>query len=164
MAGEFTYLDTMGIARLLLPGQAKHTLDAVAKTLHLSLENHHRAVDDAECTADMYLAFLKMLTERGIESLAQLEEAGRSNPEIIKKMTTYHVILLAKNNVGRTNLYTLVSKAHLDYFSRRPRIPKSELQKYREGLIIGSACEAGELYKALLDGREEAELARRITW
>lgn len=157
---EFTYLDTMGIARLLLPGQAKHTLDAVAKTLHISLENHHRAVDDAECTAEMYQAFLKMLAERGIKSLAQLEEAGCSNPEIIKKMTTYHVIILAKNNVGRTNLYTLVSKSHLDYFSRRPRIPKSELIKYREGLIIGSACEAGELYKALLDGREEAELAR----
>ena len=160
IAREFTYLDTMGIARLLLPGQAKHTLDAVAKTLHLSLENHHRAVDDAECTAEMYLAFLRMLSERGIVSLGQLTEAGRSNPEIIKKMATYHVILLAKNNVGRTNLYTLVSKAHLDYFSRRPRIPKSELQKYREGLIIGSACEAGELYKALLDGREETELAR----
>lgn len=161
---EFTYLDTMGIARLLLPGQAKHTLDAVAKTLHISLENHHRAVDDAECTAEMYQAFLKMLAERGIESLAQLEEAGRSNPEIIKKMTTYHVIILAKNNVGRTNLYTLVSKSHLDYFSRRPRIPKSELLKYREGLIIGSACEAGELYKALLDGREEAELARIVNF
>ncbi len=160
IARELTYLDTMGIARLLLPGQAKHTLDAVAKTLHLSLENHHRAVDDAECTAEMYLAFLRMLSERGIVSLGQLTEAGRSNPEIIKKMATYHVILLAKNNVGRTNLYTLVSKAHLDYFSRRPRIPKSELQKYREGLIIGSACEAGELYKALLDGREETELAR----
>ena len=160
IAREFTCLDTMGIARLLLPGQAKHTLDAVAKTLHLSLENHHRAVDDAECTAEMYLAFLRMLSERGIVSLGQLTEAGRSNPEIIKKMVTYHVILLAKNNVGRTNLYTLVSKAHLDYFSRRPRIPKSELQKYREGLIIGSACEAGELYKALLDGREETELAR----
>ncbi len=161
---EFTYLDTMGIARLLLPGQAKHTLDAVAKTLHISLENHHRAVDDAECTAEMYQAFLKMLSERGIESLAQLEEAGRSNPEIIKKMTTYHVIILAKNNVGRTNLYTLVSKSHLDYFSRRPRIPKSELLKYREGLIIGSACEAGELYKALLDGREETELARIVNF
>ncbi len=161
---EFTYLDTMGIARLLLPGQAKHTLDAVAKTLHLSLENHHRAVDDAECTAQMYLAFLKMLAERGIESLAQLTEAGRSNPEIIKKMATYHVIILAKNNVGRTNLYTLVSKSHLDYYSRRPRIPKSELQKYREGLIIGSACEAGELYKALLDGREETELARIVNF
>ncbi len=160
IAREFTCLDTMGIARLLLPGQAKHTLDAVAKTLHLSLENHHRAVDDAECTAEMYLAFLRMLSERGIVNLGQLTEAGRSNPEIIKKMATYHVILLAKNNVGRTNLYTLVSKAHLDYFSRRPRIPKSELQKYREGLIIGSACEAGELYKALLDGREETELAR----
>ncbi|MCI8738164.1 MAG: PolC-type DNA polymerase III [Lachnospiraceae bacterium] len=161
---EFTYLDTMGIARLLLPGQAKHTLDAVAKTLHISLENHHRAVDDAECTAEMYQAFLKMLAERGIKSLAQLEEAGCSNPEIIKKMTTYHVIILAKNNVGRTNLYTLVSKSHLDYFSRRPRIPKSELIKYREGLIIGSACEAGELYKALLDGREEAELARIVNF
>ena len=157
---EFTYLDTMGIARLLLPGQAKHTLDAVAKTLNISLENHHRAVDDAECTAQMYRAFLRMLSERGITSLSQLEEAGRSNPEIIKKMATYHVIILAKNNVGRTNLYTLVSKSHLDYYSRRPRIPKSELQKYREGLIIGSACEAGELYKALLDGREETELAR----
>ena len=161
---EFTYLDTMGIARLLLPGQAKHTLDAVAKTLHISLENHHRAVDDAECTAEMYQAFLKMLAERGIKSLAQLEEAGCSNPEIIKKMTTYHVIILAKNNVGRTNLYTLVSKSHLDYFSRRPRIPKSELIKYREGLSIGSACEAGELYKALLDGREEAELARIVNF
>ena len=161
---EFTYLDTMGIARLLLPGQAKHTLDAVAKTLHLSLENHHRAVDDAECTAEMYQAFLKMLSEKGIESLAQLEEAGKSNPEIIKKMTTYHVIILAKNNVGRTNLYTLVSKSHLDYYSRRPRIPKSELLKYREGLIIGSACEAGELYKALLDGREESELARIVNF
>ncbi len=164
MPREFTYLDTMGIARLLLPGQAKHTLDAVAKTLHLSLENHHRAVDDAECTAQMYQAFLKMLSDKGIESLSQLEEAGKSNPEIIKKMATYHVIILAKNNVGRTNLYTLVSKSHLDYYSRRPRIPKSELLKYREGLIIGSACEAGELYKALLDGREESELARIVNF
>ena len=161
---EFTCLDTMGIARLLLPHQAKHTLDAVAKTLNILLENHHRAVDDAECTAQMYRAFCRMLSERGITSLAELAEAGRSNPEIIKKMTTYHVIILAKNNVGRTNLYTLVSKAHLDYFSRRPRIPKSELQKYREGLIVGSACEAGELYRALLDGREETELARIVNF
>ena len=159
---QFTYLDTMGIARLLLPGQAKHTLDAVAKTLNILLENHHRAVDDAECTAKIYLAFVRQLAERGIESLAELTEAGRSNPEIIKKMTTYHVIILAKNDVGRTNLYTLISKSHLNYFSRRPRIPKSELQKYREGLIVGSACEAGELYRALLDGREEAELLRIV--
>ena len=159
---EFTYLDTMGIARLLLPGQAKHTLDAVAKTMQISLENHHRAVDDAECTAQIYEKFLKMLSEKEIMNLAQLEEAGRSNPEIIKKMTTYHVIILARNEVGRTNLYTLISKSHLDYFSRRPRIPKSELQKYREGLLVGSACEAGELYRALLDGREEAELARIV--
>ncbi len=159
---EFTYVDTMGMARLLLPGQAKHTLDAVAKTLHISLENHHRAVDDAECTAEIFLAFIRMLSERGIENLAQLEQEGKSNPEIIKKMMTYHVIILAKNNVGRTNLYTLVSKAHLDYYHKRPRIPKSELEKYREGLIVGSACEAGELYRALLDGREDTELARIV--
>ncbi|MGN0411625.1 MAG: PolC-type DNA polymerase III, partial [Lachnospiraceae bacterium] len=159
---EFTYVDTMGIARLLLPGQAKHTLDAVAKTLKISLENHHRAVDDAECTAEIFTKFIEMLKEKNVETLADLQEISKSNPEIIKKMTTYHVIILAKNNVGRTNLYTLISKSHLDYYSRRPRIPKSELMKYREGLLVGSACEAGELYRALLDGKPDTEIARIV--
>lgn len=159
---EFTYVDTMGIARLLLPGQAKHTLDAVAKTLKISLENHHRAVDDAECTAEIFTKFIEMLKEKNVESLGDLHEISKSNPEIIKKMTTYHVIILAKNNVGRTNLYTLISKSHLDYYSRRPRIPKSELMKYREGLLVGSACEAGELYRALLDGKPDTEIARIV--
>ena len=159
---EFTYVDTMGIARLLLPGQAKHTLDAVAKTLKISLENHHRAVDDAECTAEIFTKFIEMLKEKNVETLGDLHEISKSNPEIIKKMTTYHVIILAKNNVGRTNLYTLISKSHLDYYSRRPRIPKSELMKYREGLLVGSACEAGELYRALLDGKPDTEIARIV--
>ncbi len=159
---EFTYVDTMGIARLLLPGQAKHTLDAVAKTLKISLENHHRAVDDAECTAEIFTKFIEMLKEKNVETLGDLQEISKSNPEIIKKMTTYHVIILAKNNVGRTNLYTLISKSHLDYYSRRPRIPKSELMKYREGLLVGSACEAGELYRALLDGKPDTEIARIV--
>lgn len=161
---EFPYVDSMGLARLLLPNQAKHTLDAVAKTLHISLENHHRAVDDAQCTAEIFTVFTEMLSEREIHDFAKLREAGRSNPEIIKRMPTNHVIILAKNIVGRTNLYTLVSKAHLDYYNRRPRIPKSELEKYREGLIVGSACEAGELYRALLDGREDTELARIVSF
>ena len=157
---EFTYLDTMGIARMLLPDQAKHTLDAVAKTLKISLENHHRAVDDAECTAEIFAEFIRMLKEKEIETLRQLKKASGSNPEIIKKMPTYHVIILAKNNVGRTNLYTLISKSHLDFYSRRPRIPKSVLEQYREGLLVGSACEAGELYRALLDGKSEDEISR----
>lgn len=159
IALDVTYVDTMGISRFLL-GQSKHTLDAVAKTLKISLENHHRAVDDAECTAEIFKKFIIMLMERGIQSLAQLEEAGKSNPDIIKKMPTYHAIMLAKNNIGRTNLYTLVSKSHLDYYSRRPRIPKSEFMKYREGLLLGSACEAGELYRALLEGKADTEIAR----
>jgi len=161
---EFTYVDTMGIARLLLTEQAKHTLDAVAKTLKISLENHHRAVDDAECTAEIFKRFIEMLGERQIETLAELLDAGKTNPDIIKRMPTSHVIILAKNNVGRTNLYTLISKSHIDFFNQRPRIPKTLLNEYREGLIVGSACEAGELYKALLDDKPETEIARIVNF
>ncbi len=161
LPSTYTYIDTLGIARLLLK-QAKYTLDAVAKTLKVSLEHHHRAVDDAECTALIFEKLIVMLEKEGVLTLKQLEEASTSNPEIIKKMPTYHAIILAKNSVGRTNMYTLISKSHLDYYNRRPRIPKSELIKYREGLILGSACEAGELYRALLDGKDDAEIARLV--
>lgn len=85
----------------------------------------------------------------------EVNELGRANTSALKKLPTYHIILLAKNDIGRVNLYRLVSMSHLDYFARRPRIPKSELQKYREGLIVGSACEAGELYQAILRGRPD---------
>ncbi|MBE5853049.1 MAG: PolC-type DNA polymerase III [Lachnospiraceae bacterium] len=159
---EFTYVDTMGIARLLLTEQAKHTLDAVAKTLKISLENHHRAVDDAECTAEIFTRFIEMLEERGIKTLKELLKDSKTNPDIIRRMPTSHVIILAKNNVGRTNLYTLISKSHIDFYSQRPRIPKTLLEEYREGLLVGSACEAGELYKALLDEKSEAEISRLV--
>ena len=159
---EFTYVDTMGIARLLLTEQAKHTLDAVAKTLKISLENHHRAVDDAECTAEIFTRFIEMLEERGIKTLAELLKDSKTNPDIIRRMPTSHVIILAKNNVGRTNLYTLISKSHIDFYNQRPRIPKTLLEEYREGLLVGSACEAGELYKALLDEKSETEISRLV--
>ncbi len=157
---RFTYVDTVGIARILLPGQAKHTLDAVAKTLGVSLENHHRAVDDAEATAHIFVKFIPRLQENGAEDLKQVNALGASSPDLVKRLPTYHAIILAKNDLGRINMYRLISESHTTYYSKRPRIPKSLILKYREGLILGSACEAGELYRALLDGKADAEIAR----
>ncbi len=157
-----TVLDTVALARLLLPNLNRFKLDTVAKAVGVSLENHHRAVDDAGATAEIFVEFVKMLRERDVETLDQLNALSDMTPETIKKLPAYHVIILAKNDVGRINLYRLVSASHLDYFARRPRIPKSLLQKYREGLIIGSACEAGELYQALLRGAPDSEIARLV--
>ncbi len=159
---EFTYVDTVGIARLLLPHQAKHKLDAVAKTLGISLENHHRAVDDAEATAEIFLKFIPMLREAGADDLKAINAMGDASPDIIKRLPSYHAIILAKNDTGRVNLYRLVSESHLVYYSKRPRVPKSLFKKYREGLILGSACEAGELYRALLDEKSEEEIAKLV--
>ena len=161
---EFTYVDTLAVARVLLPNQAKHTLDAVAKTLNVSLENHHRAVDDAEATAHIFVKFIPMLREQGCETLAQVNELGSSSVEAIRKLPYYHAIILAKNDLGRINLYRLVSMSHLTYFNKQPKIPKSQILKYREGLILGSACEAGELYRAMLDGKSDADIAQIVNF
>ncbi|MCH5250095.1 MAG: PolC-type DNA polymerase III [Lachnospiraceae bacterium] len=162
IAHDFTYVDTLGIARILLPDQAKHTLDAVCKTLRISLENHHRAVDDAGATAEIFVKFIEMLAKEDACTLADVNIMGKSSPDIVKKLRTYHAVILAKNNVGRMNLYRLVSESHLNYFARRPRIPKSLFLQYREGLIIGSACEAGELYSALVEDKSDMEIARLV--
>lgn len=159
---EFTYVDTVGLARVLLPQLNRFKLDTVAKALHVPLQNHHRAVDDAECTSGIYLKLLEMLEEREIPDMDGINALASTSLDQIKKLPTYHVIILAKNEVGRINLYRLVSYAHMQYYSRRPRIPKSALNKYREGLIVGSACEAGELFKAVLEGKSEPELARIV--
>ena len=157
-----TVLDTVGLARALLPNLHRYKLDTVAKAVGVSLEHHHRAVDDAEATAGIFLKFAEMLKRHGMASLDDLQELNRVNDETIMKMPTYHVIILAKNDLGRINLYRLVSASHIRFYSRRPRIPKSLLNQYREGLIIGSACEAGELYQAILRDSGEAELARLV--
>ena len=141
-----TVVDTVGLARILLPNLSKFKLDNVAKALNVSLENHHRAVDDAGATAEIFVKFVKMLRERKIETLDNINDLSKVSAENIKKLPSHHVIILAKNDIGRIHLYRLVSYSHLYYFSRQPRIPKSLLNQYREGLIIGSACEAGELY------------------
>ena len=155
-----TVLDTVALARHLLPNLNRFKLDTVAKALDISLENHHRAVDDAGCTAEIFVKFVAMLRERGVENLDQLNAMSKLSADMIKKLPTHHVIILAKNEIGRINLYRLVSWSHIDYYAKRPRIPKSVLNEYREGLIIGSACEAGELYQALLRGLPQAELLK----
>ena len=161
---EFTYVDTVGTARVLLPQLNRFKLDTVAKAAGVPLLHHHRAVDDAECTAMIFEVFIKMLEERGVHDLNALNELGRSSEDQIRKLPTYHVILLATSDIGRINLYRLVSWSHVNYFNRRPRIPKSILSKYREGLLIGSACEAGELFRAVVRGASDKELAGLVNF
>lgn len=161
---DFTSVDTVAMARILLPTLSKFKLNVVANALHISLENHHRAVDDAEAAAEIFVRFAEMLRERNVTNLTRLNHFGANNKDSVKKLPTYHVIILAKNEVGRVNLYTLISKSHLEYYARRPRIPKSELSKYREGLIVGSACEAGELYQAILNEKSEQRIAKIVNF
>ena len=157
---KFTILDTVNLARILMPGLKNFKLDTVAKALGVSLLNHHRAVDDAECTAGIFLKLIEMLNQKGIFDLDAVNDMGISDAGTIMKMPTHHAIILATGEVGRVNLYHLVSDSHIKYFHRFPRIPKSDFLKYREGLLIGSACEAGELYQAVLEGKSDEEIAR----
>lgn len=159
---DFTIADTVAMARMLLPNLNRFKLDTVARALNISLENHHRAVDDAACTAEIFEKFVKMLADRGINTLDELNAEGHVSKETVMKMPTHHAIILATNDLGRVNLYKLISLSHLDYFHQRARIPKSEYLKHKEGLLIGSACEAGELYQAILQGRPQEEIIRLV--
>ena len=161
---DFTSVDTVALARILLPTLSKFKLNVVAKALNISQEHHHRAVDDARVTAEIFVKFIQMLHDMDIYDLEKLNQYGAHNVEAVKKLPTYHVIILAKNNTGRVNLYTLISKSHLTYYARRPRIPKSELSKHREGLLVGSACEAGELYQAILNEKSDERIAKIVNY
>lgn len=154
---NYTSIDTVPMSRSLLKGLKNYKLDTVAKYLKLEDFNHHRACDDAKILADIFVLLLEEARKAGnIESIGLLNTAlSEVDP---KKLRSYHQIILVKNLTGLKNLYRLISMSHLKYFYRQPRIPKSELIKYREGLLIGSACEAGELYRAVLDGRPWDEL------
>ncbi len=157
MEYDFTGIDTVPICRNLYPNIKNHKLDTVAKYLKLPEFNHHRASDDAKMLAQIFQILLKdMKEEKGISEVSRINTSlsGGDN----KKTRPFHQIILVRNATGLKNLYRLVSMAHLDYFYKKPRIPKSELVKYREGLILGSACEQGELYQAVLQGKPWAEL------
>ena len=151
-------IDTVALSRLLLPRLSRFKLDTVAKELKIELLHHHRAVDDAEATARIYLKELELLEQRGVSSLEEIDRLEVDQVGKVRKLPSYHIILLAKNDIGRINLYRLVSLSHLQYFRMKPRIPKSLLKKYREGLIIGSACSSGELFQAMVRGADDQQL------
>ena len=161
---DFTYVDTVGMARFLLPALNRFKLDTVAKAVGVSLDHHHRAVDDAECTACIFEKFVEMCRERDIMDVDKLNEQGKVSSDTIKKLPTYHAVIFMRNETGRINLYKLVSQSHIKYFNHRPRVPKSVFEAHREGLLIGSACEAGELYQALLRNAPEQEIARLVSF
>lgn len=158
---SFSYaaVDSVPICRALLTGAKNFKLDTVARFLELPPFNHHRACDDAKVLADIFVILLqKLRTEKEISNVSQINE-GLGHIDI-KKLPSYHQILLVKNKTGLKNLYKLISKAHLEYFYKHPRIPRSELNRLREGLIVGSACEAGELFRALVDGKTWEEIKK----
>lgn len=157
---EFTSVDTVALARILLPQLNRYKLDTVAKALNISLHNHHRAVDDAGCTAEIFVKFVDDLKERDISDLNGVNAIGKTTADQVKKLPTFHAIILAANDIGRVNLYRLISYSNIKYYSRRPRIPKSAFLENREGLIIGSACEAGEVYQAVLNNKSQKDIAR----
>ena len=159
---EPTYLDSLIFAQNLLPDLGKYKLDIVADHLQLPQFNHHRASDDAVPVAQMLAKFFVMLEERGVTRLQQInDEMTKLRPLGVKRNRfPKHIILIAKNKVGLKNLYQLISASNLKYFKRVPIIPKSELVAHREGLIIGSACEAGELFRAIVDHKDWNELKR----
>ncbi len=158
---EFTVIDTVGLSRFLVTGLGRYKLDTVAKALGVPLGNHHRAVDDAECTARIFQKLIGRMEEQGITNLDQANEKGIESDDFKSKLNSHHAIILVKNLVGLKNLYKLISISHIETFAnKRPRIMKSDYERLNEGLIIGSACEAGELYQAILNDRPAQEIAR----
>ena len=157
---NYSYVDTLAMSRLLVPEIATFKLDSLCKFFKVSLENHHRAVDDAEATAHIFLKLIDRLAQKGVNTLSGLNELSASSDEKIRKSPSNHIILLAANETGRVNLYKLVSLSHIKYYHRNAKIPKSLISKYREGLLIGSACEQGELYQAIINKKSREEINR----
>ena len=162
---EPVYLDTLVLAQYLLPDLKHHKLDQVSNRLSLPDFNHHRASDDAAMVGYMLVPFIRMLRDRGVHTLQQVNPAlAKSNSLGKAKRMPKHLVVLAKNQTGLRNLYKLISLSHLEYFKRFPIMPKSEINANREGLILGSACEAGELYQAIIRGKDWEELRRIASW
>lgn len=155
-----TSIDTLELTRTLFPNLKNYKLNTLANEFNVPLEGHHRAVNDAEATANIFIYLTNHLDNINIHNLNQFQNYESLNVKNVKKLRSSHAIILAKNLVGLKNLYKLISKSHIDYYFKQPRVPKSILKKHREGLLIGSACEAGELYKAIRDNKDKEEINR----
>ncbi|MEZ0537314.1 PolC-type DNA polymerase III [Caldicellulosiruptoraceae bacterium PP1] len=156
---DFTFIDTLELSRRLLKELNSHKLNKVAQHLNIELISHHRAVDDAQATANIFIEFVNRLKSKGYNRLSEINNLEKSNKDI-SKLNSYHATILVKNYQGLYNLYKLTSISHLEFFYKRPRIPKSLLTQYKEGLIVGSACEAGELFRAFIEGKSEYEIEK----
>ena len=159
---DYGFVDTVELSKVLLPDMEHYKLDLVCDELGVELQNHHRAVDDAEATAGLFLKELEILAKDGVTTLKQVNEYAQKhiNPRMIPKY--YHIIILVQNMKGLRNLYELISDTHIKYFNRRPKLPKSRLIEMREGLILGSACEAGDLFNYVFDGYDEEIIKQTV--
>ncbi|MDE7136911.1 MAG: PHP domain-containing protein, partial [Ruminococcus sp.] len=156
---EYNWIDTLILCQVMLPEIGRHKLNYVAKKLKLGKFDHHRASDDAFMLAKIYIELIgRLVSEKHIKTLDDLN--SKTNEVDVKKLKSYHQIILVRNQAGLKNLYRLVSYSNLDYFYKKPLIPKSVLQSHREGLIFGSACEAGELFQAMLNNKSEEEIEK----
>ena len=154
-----TYIDTLRLAKVLFPDYKKYKLGMIAENLGITVEVAHRALDDVDTLVKVFKVMLKMLSEKGVNKVEDIDKIETEKVDF-KKLPSYHAIILAKDYVGLRNLYKLVSISHLDYFYKKPRILKSIYKKYSEGLILGSACEAGELYRAIVAGKTDEEIEK----
>lgn len=155
MPFDYCYLDTLELCRALFTDQRRHGLAAMVKYLNITLDNHHRAVDDAEATAEILKRCFTILKDRGLNDIELLNtdlcEDGR-------KAKYYHFVMIAQNMTGLRNMYHIISEAHLKHFYKKPLVPRSLINTYREGILLGSACEAGEVYRAVLNGKKQKEI------
>ncbi len=161
MGFDFAYVDTLMLARCMYPFLNNFKLDTLTKHLNVILENHHRAVDDAAATAEAFIKMCEQLKNEGKHKLCELND-GYDMRDASKKNRANHIIILAKNQQGLRNIYELVSQSHLRYFSRTPRLPRSLISQKRDGLILGSACEAGELFSAVVENGSEEKLKELV--
>ncbi len=160
---ENPYLDTVALSRHINPELKKHTLDSIADAYKLGEFNHHRACDDAEMLAMIYFKMIEIMEKSDLHNLKALQQEMTEKADPLK-LKPYHQIILVENQTGLKNLYKLISMSYLDYYKRFPRIPKTALEKHREGLIIGSACEAGELFRAILENRPDSEIEEIVNF
>ena len=152
-----TYIDTLRLAKELFPDYKKYKLGIIAENLGIKVEVAHRALDDVDTTVKVFNVMIDMLKEKGAVKIEDIDRLCAGSTDF-RRLPTYHAIILAQNYVGLKNLYKLISFSHLDYFYKKPRILKSIFKKYSEGLILGSACEQGEIYRAIVAGKTDEEI------